>query len=162
MDIFLCGSSSSKKYSMTAWFWPCYHRWAALIPLVGTNASVGTLGWPSGSLSWRPWIVSPRFCLACNQCTSPQTPDGEKRKYLDIKKNRYCGYRKFNIFTCLFSLVTGICSPFSSKSYKTGLPNRSVCDIWKVSDMSSSTFPAYSSNPFRLWLRTWRKKHFQL
>lgn len=53
--------------------------------------------------------------------------------------------------TCLFSLVTGICSPSSFRSYNIGFPNRSVCDIWKVSDMSSFTLPVYSSNPFRLW-----------
>lgn len=31
--------------------------------------------------------------------------------------------------TCLFSLVTGIWSPSSFRSYSTGFPKRSVCDI---------------------------------
>lgn len=54
-------------------------------------------------------------------------------------------------FTCLLSLVTGVCSPSSFRSYNIGFPNRSVCDIWKVSDMSFSTLPVYSSSPFKLW-----------
>ena len=60
-------------------------------------------------------------------------------------------------FTCLFSLVTGISSPSSFKSCKTGLPKRSVCDIWKVSIMSVSTLPVYSSSSFRLWNRACRR-----
>lgn len=45
----------------------------------------------------------------------------------------------------------------------SGLPNRSVCEIWKVIIMSSSTLPSYSSSSFRLWYSTYTtKSHFTL
>lgn len=62
-------------------------------------------------------------------------------------------------FTFLFSFVTGILSPFSLKSYISGFPNKSVCEIWKVIIMSSSTLPSYSSSSFRLWYKTFTTQH---
>lgn len=60
--------------------------------------------------------------------------------------------------TLLLSLVTGILSPFSLRSYMSGFPNRSLWEIWKVIIMSSSTLPSYSSSSFRLWFKTCRAR----